>query len=98
LLAEGDAWRSHFEVAARHRSVAGDLSGGFFHRGEASSIERSPRAAFDPAKYDATLAIEAKRTQSNPRDTTTLARLGEIEAERDRLDRAKTALGSHCGC
>ncbi|MEO8027316.1 MAG: hypothetical protein ABI823_12625, partial [Bryobacteraceae bacterium] len=89
LLAEGETWRSHFEAAgptflALENTYPADPSLG----ARASSIERS-LAAFEPAKYEAALAVEAKREQADPRNTATLARIGEIEAERDRLPLAK---------
>ncbi len=89
LLAEGDAWRSHFESAAPlfdalHASYPANAS----IAARASSIDRS-LSAFDSTKFAAAVSIEARRNQADPRDTATLARRGEIEAERDRLDLAK---------
>ncbi len=89
LLAEGDTWRSHFELAAPvFEGLQATYPADASIAARAASIDRS-LSAFDPAKYDAALAIEAKRGEADPRSSATLARIGEIEAERDRLDRAK---------
>ena len=83
FLAQGEAWRSHFEAAA---PVMGALAQAYptdlgIAR-NASTIYRS-LAYFDPAGTQRAVAIEEKISQYRPGDRDTLARVGDIYADRE---------------
>ena len=83
FLAQGEAWRSHPEAAA---PVMGALALAYptdlgLARG-ASTLYRS-LAYFDPASTARAVAIEEKISQYQPGDRDTLARLGDIYADRE---------------
>gem|GEM_PF-357868 len=83
FLAQGEAWRSRFEAAA---PVLGALAQAYptdlgIAR-NASTLYRS-LAYFDPADTQRAVAIEEKIAQYQPGDRDTLARLGDIYADRE---------------
>lgn len=88
FFAYAEEWRSHFEnaspaLAALAAEFPADASLGR----EASSLCRS--LAYEDARHTgAAVHIEENLLQANPRDAETLARVGDIFAERDLLARA----------
>src|SRR5712692_7308326 len=89
FLAEGEAWRSHFEVAAPVlRAVAGEYPGNADLGRRAAAMNRS-LAPFVPQGTQTAVAIEDNLQRYDPRDRATLTRLGEIYADREMLDRAR---------
>lgn len=89
FLAEAEAWRCHFEdAAAPMRAVSGEYPAAQALAVRAAAVERS-LAAYDPARARSALDIEMRLARAFPRDSAPLTRAGEIEAERDRLDRAR---------
>jgi tetratricopeptide (TPR) repeat protein len=95
FVAEGCAWKSHFEEAAPVlQALAADFPADADGGNRAASIFRSL------ATYDApgdihnirtAAAIELNLTRANPRDNVALTRLGEIYADRELFSRAKPA-------
>jgi len=91
LLAEGEAWRCHFEGAAPlflaiESSFPADRAIG----DRAAAVYRS-LGTIDPKLTDSAIVIEEKLSQADPRDHRTLTAIGEIEAERERFDKARAA-------
>jgi Flp pilus assembly protein TadD len=91
LLAEGEAWRGHFETAAplflaSESSFPADRALG----ARTAAVYRS-LGTMEPQITDTAIAVEEKLSQSNPRDRQTLTAIGEIEADRERFDRARAA-------
>jgi hypothetical protein len=98
MLAEGEAWRGHFESAAPmflaiENSFPADATIGrrtvaiYRSLGTIDSETGDPKAA-DPKSTDTAIAAGGKLSEANPRDAQTLTRLGEMEADRERFDRA----------
>jgi cellulose synthase operon protein C len=95
VLAEGEAWRGHFENAAPlflaiESSFPADRTIG----ARTAAVYRSLGAisgAGDSALTDNAIAVEDKLAQADPRDPQTLTAVGEIEAERERFDKARVA-------
>ncbi|MBX9603763.1 MAG: hypothetical protein K2X35_22340, partial [Bryobacteraceae bacterium] len=93
FLAEGEAWRCHFEdAAAPMRAVSGEFPASQALGARAAAIERS-LAAFDPARASAAIEIEMRLARAFPRDSAPLTRAGEMEAEGERMDRAREIWG-----
>src|SRR5262249_28852570 len=89
FLAEGEAWRSHFEQAAPvYRQLAAVFPGDVELDRRASTVLRS-LAAFDEKDREAAVAIELNLQKLQPWDRNTLARIGDIYADRDLFDQAK---------
>jgi hypothetical protein len=89
LLAEGEAWRSHFEAAAPMlQALEADYPADQTIGKRTASVYRS-LGTIDPKLTDTALAIEAKLSQSDPLDHTSLTRRGEMEAEREQFLRAR---------
>ena len=91
LLAEGEAWRGHFENAAPlflaiEASFPADRAIGT----RTAAVYRS-LGTIDPKLTDSAIAVEEKLSQADPRDRRTLTAIGEIEAERERFDKARAA-------
>jgi Flp pilus assembly protein TadD len=91
LLAEGEAWRGHFENAAPlflaiESSFPADRAIGT----RTAAVYRS-LGTIDPKLTDAAIAVEEKLGQADPRSHQTLTAIGEIEAERERFDKARAA-------
>ncbi len=85
-LAEGEAWRGHFEAAAplmlaMETSYPADRTMGR----RTAAVYRSLEQA------DTGIAVEERLVQADPRDHEALTRLGEMEAGRERFDRAAAA-------
>lgn len=91
LLAEGEAWRSHFENAAPlllaiESSYPADRTIGT----RAAAVYRS-LGTIDPKFTDTAIAVEEKLAQADPRNHQTLTAIGEIEAAREHFDKARAA-------
>jgi hypothetical protein len=91
LLAEGEAWRGHFENAAPlflaiEASFPADRAIGT----RTAAVYRS-LGTIDPKLTDSAIAVEEKLSQADPRDRRTLTAIGEIEAEREPFDKARAA-------
>ncbi len=83
MLAEGEAWRGHFEAAAPlmlaiEKSFPADRAMG----------QRTAAAYRSLDQMDTAIAVEERLVQADPRDHAALTRLGEMEAARERFDRA----------
>ncbi len=91
LLAEGEAWRGHYENAAplflaMESSYPADRAVG----ARTAAVYRS-LGTIDPKLTDTAVGVEEKLAQADPRDRRTLTAIGEIEAERDHFDKARAA-------
>ena len=89
FLAEGEAWRSRFEEAApAMRTVAEAFPGDRTLVSRATSVYRS-LATVDPKNTATAVALARLELQSDPRDRETLAKIGDIYADHDRLAAAR---------
>jgi cellulose synthase operon protein C len=98
MLAEGEAWRGHFEAAAPmflaiENSFPADATIGrrtvaIYRSLGTIDSETGDSQAADPKATDTAIAAGGKLSDANPRDAQTLTRLGEMEADRERFDRA----------
>ena len=88
MLAEGEAWRSHFEaVAPMFQALEADYPADQTIGVRTASVYRS-LGTIDPKLTDTSVAIEAKLSQADPHDHASLTRRGEMEAEREQFLRA----------
>ncbi len=89
LLGEGAAWKSHFESAAPLLGgLAAEHPGDVELGRRAASIYRS-LAAFDPRNTDLAAGVEQNLARFDARDRAALARVGEVYADRDLLQKAR---------
>ena len=89
FLAEGEAWRSHFEEAAPGmKAVAEAFPGDRTLVSRATSVYRS-LATVDEKNTANAVALARLESRSDPRDRETLARIGDIYADHDRLAAAR---------
>lgn len=91
LLAEGEAWRCHYENAAPlflalQSSFSADRTLG----ARTASIYRS-LGTIEPKFTDTAVTVEETLAQADPRNRETLTSIGEIEAEREHFDKARAA-------
>jgi thioredoxin-like negative regulator of GroEL len=87
--AEAEAWRSHFEEAApRMKAIAEAFPGDRAFTSRASSIYRSI-ATVDPNQTATAVALARLEFRSDPRDRETLAKIGDIYADRERFAPAR---------
>ncbi len=83
FLAYADLWRSHFEESAPVlKSLAAQYPAEVELGRTASSVFRS-LAYFEPADTAVAAGIEDNLSKANPGDTSMLARVGDIYADRD---------------
>ncbi|MGA2906043.1 MAG: hypothetical protein ABSD98_19630, partial [Candidatus Korobacteraceae bacterium] len=88
FLANANLWRSHYEdSAAPLKSLAAQYPADPELGRTASSIFRS-LAYFDPADTAIAAKIEDNLLQANPTDTETMARIGDIYADREQFAQA----------
>jgi len=88
LLAAANLWRSHFEQSAPElKSLADQYPAETELARTASSVYRS-LAYFDPSATTIAAKIEDNLSRFNPRDTETLARIGDIYADREQFTEA----------
>ncbi len=91
LLAEGEAWRGHFENAAPlFLAIESSFPADRMIGARTAAIYRS-LGTIDPKLTDAAISVEEKLGQADPRNHQTLTAIGEIEAERERFDKARAA-------
>ncbi len=88
MLAEGEAWRGHFETVAPiflaiENRFPADASIGK----RTIAIYRS-LGTVHPVYTTTAIATGEKLSDANPRDAQTLTQLGEMEADRERFDKA----------
>jgi cellulose synthase operon protein C len=91
LLAEGEAWRGHFEAAspmflALEADYPADRTVGV----RTAALYRS-LGTIDAKAIDTAIGVDEKLSQADPRDHRALTAIGEMEAERDHFDRAAAA-------
>lgn len=89
FLAEGEIWRSHFEEAAPVLQALASV-----YPAEVSLVRRAADvfrslAPFESSYTDRALEIESGLHRFAPRDRVALTRLGEILADRERLEAAR---------
>jgi tetratricopeptide (TPR) repeat protein len=88
FIASANLWRSHFEESApplKSLSTLYPAEGEIVHT--ASSVYRS-LAYFDGADTAVAATLEDNFLQANPGDTETMARIGDIYADREQFSRA----------
>ncbi len=89
FVGEAEAWQSHFEAAAPVlRALAAQYPADAALGRRAAVLHRS-LAPFEPAYTEAAASLEENLHRYDPRDRATLARLGEIYADREMFDRAR---------
>jgi hypothetical protein len=93
FLAEGEAWQSHFEACAPlFHSLANQYPAEASLNTRAASLYRSLATYDAPADLRNTataVSLEDHLARFDPRDTSTLARMGEIYADRELYKRAR---------
>ena len=85
-------WRGHFENAAPlFLAIESKLARGSpDRRANCGAVYRS-LGTIDPKLTDSAISVEEKLGQADPRNHQTLTAIGEIEAERERFDKARAA-------
>lgn len=90
FAAEAEAWLSHFEAAApAARALATAYPGRGEFTAKASALFRS-LAGYDGRNTGVAVALADYEQRANPRDQSILARMGDIWADRELFDRART--------
>jgi hypothetical protein len=90
LLAEGEAWRGHFEAAAPMLQALETNYPADAAIGRRTAAVYRSLGTIEPAlNNDASISAATNLTLADPRDIRALTRLGEIEADRGRFERAK---------
>ena len=88
FLANANLWRSHFEESAPVlKSLAAQYPAEAEIANAASSVYRS-LAYFDPADTAVAAKIQDNLLQAHPADTETMARIGDIYADREQFAQA----------
>ena len=88
LYAETQIWSSHFENAAPALgALAEEFPADFDIARRASTVYRS-LAYFDPKYTEAAVGVEQRLLESDPGNRDTLARIGDIYADRELFDKA----------
>ena len=82
-LAQANLWRSHFEDSAPVLAALATEYPADPDVGEAASAVHRSLAYFDPAKTDIAVRVETNLVAANPGNTETLARIGDIYADRE---------------
>ena len=86
LLAEGEAWRGHFEAASpMFLALESDYPADRAIGVRTAAIARSLQTV------DTAIAVEEKLAQADPRDHVAPTAIGEMEADREHFDRAAVA-------
>ncbi|MEO7144855.1 MAG: hypothetical protein ABI165_15250, partial [Bryobacteraceae bacterium] len=89
FLAEGEAWRCHFENAAPLlESLEAEDPGDVALGTRAAALARS-LTAFDSKNLGVAVGIEERLARFRPRDSGPLTRIGEMYADRERFDAAR---------
>ncbi len=89
MLADGQAWRGHFEESAPvYRALAVSYPASPETAGRAVSVYRS-LATVDPRNTEVAASIEQNLITHDPGNTAALASSGDIYADRERFDQAR---------
>jgi Flp pilus assembly protein TadD len=91
LLAEGEAWRCHFESAAPMFSAVESLYPADRAIGVRTAALYRSLGTLEPSLTDTAVAVEEKLNQADPRDRQALTAIGEIEADREHFEKARAA-------
>ncbi|HLX46507.1 MAG TPA: hypothetical protein VKR43_23830, partial [Bryobacteraceae bacterium] len=90
MLAEGEAWRGHFETSApMFEALEASFPADTVIGRRTAAVYRS-LATLDPRRSATGIEVQERLNRANPRDHDSLTRLGEMEAERNRFDLAAT--------
>jgi len=89
ILAEGEAWRGHFETAAPMFLAIETNYPADATLGRRTGAMYRSLGTIDARFTDAAIAVEEKLSQANPLDQGAVTSLGEIEAGRERMERAR---------
>jgi hypothetical protein len=90
FAAEAETWLSHFEAAApAERALANAYPGSSEFTTKASSLYRS-LAAYEPRYTEIAVTLAGYEQRADPRNTSVLARMGDILADRELFTRART--------
>lgn len=91
MLAEGEAWRAHFEAAGPVlRTLAMETPGDEDLGARTAKLQRS-LGAFDRKATDSALETETNLSKAAPRRLEPLTRFGEIQADREQFARARAS-------
>lgn len=88
FVGEAGCWRSHFEEAAPVMNALAQQYPADFDLGRRTSAVDRSLAAFDPRATEIAVKIEDNLYQADPGSRDTLARIGDIFADRELFDRA----------
>ncbi len=91
MLAEAEAWRSHFEDAATTMLVLAKDSPGDPALGQRTASLYRSLAAYDSQKAQESAAVEANLIKASPRDFDPRTRLGELNREYARVTAGRDA-------
>ncbi|HUB83073.1 MAG TPA: hypothetical protein VMB03_29940 [Bryobacteraceae bacterium] len=84
FIAEGEAWRGHFEAAApEFRAIAAEFPGDASMVLRASTVERSL------GRMESAVALARDQSEMEPRNSEALARIGDTLADRQLFARAR---------
>ena len=88
FIGEAIFWRSHFEEAAPVMNALAQQYPGDFELGRRASAVHRSLAAFDPRNTEVAVKIEENLYLADPTNRDTLARIGDVLADRELFDRA----------
>jgi cellulose synthase operon protein C len=83
FYAEAEVWRSHFETSLPALGAIASAYPADFDLGRRTSSVYRSLAYFDPKNTDAAVRIEQNLLQADPGNRDTLARIGDIYADRE---------------
>lgn len=87
-VGEAEAWKSHFEAAAPLlKTVAADFPADNALVARTAAMYRS-LGAWDTKHIETAIQMEESLSKAHPTDAAILTRLGEMQAEQERFDRA----------
>lgn len=91
FMAEGEAWRGHFEAAAPlFLALESNYPADRVLGARTAAVYRS-LGTIDPKLTQTAIGVEEKLAEFDPRDHRTLTAIGEMEADRDSFDKARAA-------
>jgi len=88
FIGEARFWRSDFEEAAPVMNALAQLYPADFELGRRASAVHRSLAAFDPRNTEVAVNIEENLYAADPGNRDTLARIGDVLADRELFDRA----------
>jgi cellulose synthase operon protein C len=89
LLSQAEVWRSHFEQAAPALGALAFQYPADTDKGRQASAVLRSLAYFDARNTDRAVAIEGNLLKFEPGDRETMARIGDIYADRERFEQAE---------